>query len=559
MDKKDLFIKSKLQEDKNIPKDIDELIKNFKGGDIKMENNFNKSRKGKVAKIIAIAACFILVALVGVALLGQQNGQIIKVGGKDKVEGRKDLDIKDNNQSTAVKKVSFGKLDKILSNELFKGGNVASNNEIKSVIVNGITIYTNEYCEVQNMGYLSEEYKDKIVGYCVYTMEFENIQGLSLAGSKGEPYGTYENALLNGTTFVYNPETNNIEIGNELEFVKDKGNNGHNIHDIELDDTLGNVRFNNVYKKIYNDLATGGIVASNNKIKKIFINSITIYTDRYTQITGKSGEPKEIDTDVVGNYTFIMEFEDIEGLELAGGQGHIYGVIGNCLVNSNSFLYHQEEAPYEVKHYVETTETDVVNNNKDYSSIINEYKTAMNDANYSVETANEKYPNVNKNMMQHYHDDKFKVYYAKYDINKDKHDDLIIYADLGNSNYTIIDVFGKHTFSNGSYDIVKVIYEDTLGERSRLDIFDNGIMYLTGSGGALSGILEFAWMTPNTDHVGEGRRYIYEFDDNNNITIYEDDGRKNKLDYSSIDEVVKEYKKDAKVIQAKDLNLIEIK
>ena len=35
MDKKDLFIKSKLQEDKYIPKDIDELIKNFKGGDIK--------------------------------------------------------------------------------------------------------------------------------------------------------------------------------------------------------------------------------------------------------------------------------------------------------------------------------------------------------------------------------------------------------------------------------------------------------------------------------------------------------------------------------------------
>ena len=342
MDKKDLFIKSKLQEDKNIPKDIDELIKNFKGGDIKMENNFNKSGKGKVAKIIAIAACFILVALVGVALLGQQNGQIIKVGGKDKVEGRKDLDIKDNNQSIVVKKVSYSKLNELLVNELSKGGNVASNNKIKSVNVNEITIYTNEFCKAQGLAYLSEEYKDKIVGYCVYTMEFEDIQGLSLAGSKGEPYGTYKNTLLNGTMFEYNPETGKIELVSSLDFVNEGAANRQTIYDIEIDNSIGN---NDVFAKIYDKqykmlVETGGKVASNNKIKKVFINSIQIDTEEYLKAQGLESTPANR---IEGYCSYTIEFEDIEGLELAGSKGKVHGIIGNYLVEGGPWDYNKSE------------------------------------------------------------------------------------------------------------------------------------------------------------------------------------------------------------------------
>ena len=160
--------------------------------------------------------------------------------------------------------------------------------------------------------------------------------------------------------------------------------------------------------------------------------------------------------------------------------------------------------------------------------------------------------------MQHYHNEKFKIYYAKYDINKDNYEDLIIYADLGNSNHTIIDVFGNYPYSNGSHDLIKLIDEETLGERSKLEIFDNGIMYLHGSGSATTGVLEFIKMTTNTDHVAEGNKYYYEYDENNNITIYIDEGVKRKTDYSSIDEVVNYYKKDAKVVSPSNLNLIEI-
>ena len=40
--------------------------------------------------------------------------------------------------------------------------------------------------------------------------------------------------------------------------------------------------------------------------------------------------------------------------------------------------------------------------------------------------------------------------------------------------------------------------------------------------------------------------------------LYADEGVKRKVDYSSIDEVVNYYKKDAKVVSPSNLNLIEI-
>ena len=535
MDKKDLFIKEKLQQDKKIPKDIDDMFKNFKGGDIKMENN--SKPKFVFAKVLGIAACMAFAVFVGLTI-ANNNGQIIKIGEKDKASSREEVEL----QSNEVKEISFSKLNDILEKELYKGGNVASDNRIKSVNVNGITIYTNEYCEVQGMGYPSEEYRDDIVGYCAYTMEFDNIEGLTLAGSKGEPYGTYKNTLLNGTTFLYHPKTGKIEIGGSLNFVSDKGNNGHDIYDIQINNNLGNEdMFSKIYDLQYKMLAsTGGKVTSNNKIKKVFINSIQIDTEDYLKAQGLESTPEGR---IEGYCSFTLEFENIEGLTLAGSQGKPHGIVGNRLVEGGPWDYENSKTEY---------------SNEVYSSIIDEYKAAMNDTNYSVETAAAKYPNINKNMMQHYHNEKFKIYYAKYDINKDNYEDLIIYADLGNSNHTIIDVFGNYPYSNGSHDLIKLIDEETLGERSKLEIFDNGIMYLHGSGSATTGVLEFIKMTTNTDHVAEGNKYYYEYDENNNITIYIDEGVKRKTDYSSIDEVVNYYKKDAKVVSPSNLNLIEI-
>lgn len=114
-----------------------------------------------------------------------------------------------------------------------------------------------------------------------------------------------------------------------------------------------------------------------------------------------------------------------------------------------------------------------------YASIIDEYKTAMNDSNY-IENM-DKYSNINTNMVRFYHLYKNGVYeenmvinYAYYDINKDGSNEMIV-TDTNN----IIEIY--------TYDGNKAnaFFKDScLGERCNAHIYENGLIYFYGAGGA---------------------------------------------------------------------------
>ena len=187
-----------------------------------------------------------------------------------------------------------------------------------------------------------------------------------------------------------------------------------------------------------------------------------------------------------------------------------------------------------------------------YSQIINEYKTAMKDSEYDAE--DNKYNNVNSNIMKYYHDEVSIISYAYYDINKDGTDELIILNKPKgeNTNYSIIDLFGY----NGAKP-VKLIDNESLGDRSKLEIFSNGVMYLNGSNSAFEGILAFYTIQENGYSINT-TNYYYKYDDLGNITIYSDEYYAKKVDYSSINEIVNIYKADAEIINLETLDITEI-
>ena len=93
---------------------------------------------------------------------------------------------------------------------------ITSDNKIKNIDVSAITIYTEDYLNATG-GKLTEEVADnEIIGSCVLTIEFENINGLVLAGSKGKIHGIQGNYLTDEKEFIFNKNTNKIELCTSL-------------------------------------------------------------------------------------------------------------------------------------------------------------------------------------------------------------------------------------------------------------------------------------------------------------------------------------------------------
>ena len=172
----------------------------------------------------------------------------------------------------------------------------------------------------------------------------------------------------------------------------------------------------------------------------------------------------------------------------------------------------------------EVTEDKVTTNDEEYEGIINEYEEAMKDKEIANEIVEDKYKNVNSTIIHYYHANNsgIKLYYAYYDINNDNKDELLILdkSDVANSKYSIIGVFAY----NGEKP-VKLIDSNTLGDRSNLEIFSNGVMYLRGSGGASSGILEFYTIEAD-GYKAKVNTYYYQYDDSGKVSFYSDEENK---------------------------------
>ena len=191
------------------------------------------------------------------------------------------------------------------------------------------------------------------------------------------------------------------------------------------------------------------------------------------------------------------------------------------------------------------------NSEETYYSIITEYKNAINDNEIEsdYDLVSQKYPDVNERMISYFHMYKTqKFVYTFYDIDGNGSDELIISINNSN-NYSIIDIF---TYDGSS--AVKQIADSCLGERCSVDIWDNGVFYYRGSGGANSGALEFSKIASNgyTNEIIQS--FYYEYDDSNIVSFYSDIDKTNKLNYASVDEIEAIYLNKASIVSMESLN-----
>lgn len=172
-----------------------------------------------------------------------------------------------------------------------------------------------------------------------------------------------------------------------------------------------------------------------------------------------------------------------------------------------------------------------------YSIIIEEYRNAMKDNEYDF--TSDKYPNINNNMMHYYHNNlkessqrTMSFNYTYYDINKDGKKELIVVTNTDSKSYNIAEIY--------TYDgtkPVKFISESCLGERCTADVYDNGIIYFYGAGGAMMHGLSFYKIDTNGYDKNIFRDYVVEIDNNKNVIIT-DSITKVKTDFTSDDQVI---------------------
>lgn len=118
-----------------------------------------------------------------------------------------------------------------------------------------------------------------------------------------------------------------------------------------------------------------------------------------------------------------------------------------------------------------------------YQKIIDEYVSAI-DAGESYESSSPEFPNVNAIAMLQKRNYNIDIKYALYDIDGNGIEELLFTND---EKYDcIMDIY---TFDRTSAN--KLFNDDTLAERSHLTIYEDGTIYIYGSGGAAYGSATF--------------------------------------------------------------------
>ncbi|MBQ6991890.1 MAG: hypothetical protein IJN50_03110 [Clostridia bacterium] len=167
----------------------------------------DKKMSISIVNIICIVIIIILLAVIGIMYTNNYQD--------DNTDNSKEDSSVINQESIENESSDFEKIYQSLSNPSKSniGEFIASDNEIKDIFVNNITIYTKEYTEIAEIKIPEEDIEEnKIIGYCEYTIEFKDIEGLSLAGSSGNVSGTINNKLVDGKLFIYDIENEKIEL-----------------------------------------------------------------------------------------------------------------------------------------------------------------------------------------------------------------------------------------------------------------------------------------------------------------------------------------------------------
>ena len=227
----------------------------------------------------------------------------------------------------------------------------------------------------------------------------------------------------------------------------------------------------------------------------------------------------------------------------------IFLFVTNTIGINNSKTVNGDDSVKERMQEENKTETSDNLDNVRYSLIIDEYRSAMNDGNY--EDDSNKYSNINTNMLHLYHSNGKNVIfnYAFYDINGDGKNEMIV----GDGSEGIYEIY--------TYDGSKVerfFNSVCLGERCAAQIYDNGIVYFNGSGGA--SVHSYSFYKIGSDGYSKEiiKSYIAEYDESGNVTIT-DDVTKAVTSFKKSDELIASVVGNGKVVDLSKINWIEIK
>lgn len=176
-----------------------------------------KEWKNKIKLSLGTVICLFIIVLLIIGLVCMylyynKNNTNIIVGKDSKVK------INEIGEKEVYKTSDFESIYKALvdSEYINLKSFIASENKIKEINVSGITIYTENYLKATGIKLLENSGENKIMGSCVFSVELEDIEGLTLAGNKGNIHAIVGNCLTDEKEFVFDRSTNKIELCTSL-------------------------------------------------------------------------------------------------------------------------------------------------------------------------------------------------------------------------------------------------------------------------------------------------------------------------------------------------------
>ena len=189
-----------------------------------------------------------------------------------------------------------------------------------------------------------------------------------------------------------------------------------------------------------------------------------------------------------------------------------------------------------------TNKTTENNNNKNniftdeeiYKTVIDNYINAMQEYKNNGMNFDEEYELVCTTLIEHvarYEHNGVKIAYGFYDIDKNGVNELIVGVD-GN-------VGAIYTYDKMNNKVEKIHYLDTM-ERGRTTIYDNGVIFSQGAGGAMLHYYEFGKISNGTTYeIIEDIEEEYK--EENPVPEYKDTKTGAMLNYTSLQEIQNKY------------------
>ncbi len=188
-----------------------------------------------------------------------------------------------------------------------------------------------------------------------------------------------------------------------------------------------------------------------------------------------------------------------------------------------------------------------LSNEEIYGDVINSYKKAYEE--YDIEDYESedkipaKYDLVSLTLITHvarYSEDGTVLTYEYYDIDKNGVDELIVGASGAPG--------AIYSFNKKDNQVTKVFFQDTM-ERGDLSIYDNGVIFSSGAGGAALHYYEFGKISEEDASYELLEKIEEEYESENKPPVYRDAETSKELKYKSYDEIVDKYLSGAKKVE----------